>query len=336
MTTPLLQHGATGMAALVLALVVTPLVIRWAHRRGWIAQPRADRWHERPTALMGGVAIYAATTGALLLTTGTLPPYLWGGATLLFVVGAVDDRRGLSPLVKLFVQVAAALLVFPAGYAFGQGAPWLVGPLTVLWVVGVTNAVNLLDNMDGLAAGVVVVAALAVAGLVGAAAPAAAPVLALAGGALGFLWYNFSPARVFMGDSGSLFLGYVLAAHVLAVPAQLESSSVLWLVPVAVVAVPIFDTLLVTTNRLRAGRPVSQGGRDHSSHRLVRRGLSERWAVASLYGLGAAAGGTALLYPWAGATAFAGAACLLVVLLAGLGQWLSRTPVYATTPEQAA
>ncbi len=334
LTDAVLRLGAVAGGGFVLAAAAPPLVIRWARRRGWLARPTADRWHERPTALMGGIAIYAAGTLGQLVVVGALPPAVWTGATVLFAAGWLDDRYGLTPPAKLAAQVGAALLLLPAGYAFGDGPLWLAGPLTVVWVVGITNAVNLLDNMDGLAAGVVAVAALALVVLLGAGGLATTALVSVVGAALGFLCFNFNPARVFMGDSGSLFLGYTVAALALAVPAQLPPGAATWLLPawllpVLVLAVPIFDTALVTVGRLRAGRPVAQGGRDHSSHRLVLSGYSERRAVLSLYALALAAASAACAYVWAGPVLFGATALVVAAALIGLARRFSRIPVYA-------
>ena len=217
-----------ALAALGAALL-TPLVIRLAWRLGALAQPRADRWHQRPTALLGGTALYAASvTTALLMLATAFPPGraaqtrllgLWAGATLVFALGLIDDRRGLGPTAKLAGEAAAACLLMSAGTRFTGVLPvWLAAPLTLFWVVGITNAVNLLDNMDGVVAGVAAVAALALAAGGAAARQGEVVVLALclAGACCGFLCYNFHPARIFMGDCGSLFLGFMLSALALA------------------------------------------------------------------------------------------------------------------------
>ncbi len=321
--------------ALAGGLAFTPLVIRLARRRGWLAHPTSDRWHERPTALMGGIAIYAAATAALVLTGGAGVPWpVWCGATLMFAVGLADDLWEIKPLTKLVAQVGATILLLYAGYAFGKGGPfWLTIPLTFLWVIGITNAVNLLDNMDGLAGGVAAIAALALAVFASLTAGAAglAALLAVVGAALGFLVYNFKPARIFMGDCGSLFLGYVIAAFAVVVQGQVSGRAGLasYFVSMAVLAVPIFDTTLVTLARVRSGRPVSQGGQDHSSHRLVFLGLSERRAVLTLYGISAAFGGLALAFHFAEVELFYALVTFFVIGLVVFGVHLGRTDVYA-------
>jgi UDP-GlcNAc:undecaprenyl-phosphate GlcNAc-1-phosphate transferase len=249
-------------------------------------------------------------------------------------VGFVDDLRQISPAAKLTAQVVATGLLLYAGYAFGQGWPvWLSLPLTFLWVVGITNAVNLLDNMDGLAAGVAGVAALVLAtfaGLVGS-VPAVVAASAVAGAAAGFLVFNFKPARIFMGDCGSLFLGYTIAALALVIQGHVaDDASRLapYLVPVAVLAVPIFDTTLVTLMRKMAGRPVSQGGRDHCSHRLVFLGLSERHAVLMLYGLSLLSGALALVSLAVDEMLFYALTAFVGVAMVVLGVHLARANVY--------
>jgi UDP-GlcNAc:undecaprenyl-phosphate GlcNAc-1-phosphate transferase len=284
---------APGLGAFLVTVAVTPLVIRLARRMGWVAEPREDRWHERPTALMGGIAIYvAASAGWMLLPAGDPPWGLWGGGTLLFLSGLADDVNGLSPVAKVVAQVAGATVILVSGWELAPAWPvWLSVSLTYLWVIGITNAVNLLDNMDGLAAGIAGIAAVTVAVLAAVAGqwPAAAPALVLAGAAAGFLVYNFHPASVFMGDSGALFLGFSVSALALSEPrAAASGTAAVLAVPAALMAVPILDTTLVTVRRIVSGRPVTQGGRDHSSHRLVFLGLSESRAVVTLYGVAAA------------------------------------------------
>lgn len=331
----------SGALALGGVLLLTPLVIRFAHKMNWVARPSADRWHSEPTALMGGIAIFAAAALAVLVgerEAALLPVY--GGAALLFVAGLVDDLRGLRPVAKLGAQVAATLLLLYAGYAFGRGGPfWAAIPLTFLWVIGITNAVNLLDNMDGLAAGIAAIAAVALAvfaGFTGQDVVGVGAMLAVAGAAGGFLAYNFKPARIFMGDCGSLFLGYTIAAFALIIQGQVAGRTglTIYLVSLAVLAVPIFDTTLVTFSRTLLGRPVSQGGRDHSSHRLVFLGLSERNAVLTLYGISAVFGALALTFHFAAVKLFLALAVFLLIGLGVLGLHLMRADVYRTEATQ--
>src|SRR5262249_6674500 len=201
--------------ALAAATLISPALITLAHRLGWVEQPRPDRWSQRPTALMGGIALYVATlagaaaTGAIHHGTAAL----WVGATAMFLLGLADDRLHIRPHVKLVGQIAAACWLILSGIYFTRMPLYLALPVTVLWVIGITNAVNLLDNMDGLAAGVAGIGALVISsfGLQSGTSAVAELALPLAGACAGFLIFNFRPARIFMGDCGSMFLGFTLA-----------------------------------------------------------------------------------------------------------------------------
>ena len=284
--------------AVAVAAALVPVCRAFAIRKNFIASPRHDRWNNRPTALFGGVAI-VVTVLALAIVAGDVArlalPLL--GGTLIFIVGVVDDVLSLKPTTKLIAQVAlAAMFVF-----FGERLNWTNIPavdmlFTMVWLVGLTNAFNLLDNMDGLCAGTAIIAGAAL--LVGLAGrpdviPETRYVAIVLGATSGFLIYNAHPASIFMGDAGSLFLGLTLAALTLTAggPSH-DRSRILSIVvaPVLVLLIPVFDTTLVTLSRLVSGRPVLRGGRDHSSHRLVAIGLSERRAVAVLWVLAATAG----------------------------------------------
>jgi UDP-GlcNAc:undecaprenyl-phosphate/decaprenyl-phosphate GlcNAc-1-phosphate transferase len=286
------------VAALALSAALVPLCRKVAIRTGYVASPRTDRWHTRPTALFGGVAIAVTVLalGAVGADLRALALPLAGGA-LIFIVGLADDVLSLKPSTKLIAQIAlAAMFVF-----FGARLNWTSWPsidmlLTLVWLVGVTNAFNLLDNMDGLCAGVALIAGVALmSGLAG--RPGTGEEMRylaiLLGATTGFLIYNYHPASIFMGDAGSLFLGFTLAALTLTAGGpDHDRSKVLSIVaaPMLVLLIPIFDTTLVTASRLLSGRPVSQGGRDHSSHRLVAIGLPEASAVRVLWVLAAAGG----------------------------------------------
>jgi UDP-GlcNAc:undecaprenyl-phosphate GlcNAc-1-phosphate transferase len=293
-----LWTGAFVAAGLV-SLLVTPLMQRLAPVTGFLDRPAARKSHTRPTPYLGGVAIMAATLGALV----------WQGAMVgrigvvalaaagLGLVGLVDDRRTVSPRLRLLVQVLAAVAVVSVGIrVHATGVVAIDVGLTILWVVGVTNALNLLDNMDGLAGGVSVVTAAGVLALAALAGQHVVTALAagLAGACVGFLAYNVRPAAIFMGDAGSLFLGFLLSVAVLEVdPALGQPAS--FLVPLVLLALPVLDTTTVTLARLRNGRKVSDGGKDHLSHRLVKRGLSPGLAVGVLVGAQALLVGLAVL-----------------------------------------
>jgi len=289
------------VAAMVTSMAGTFLARSAALRFHWLDQPGHHKSHANPIPLLGGIAMYIAFLASLLLSNsrailqeGTA---VLIGATLLLVVGAIDDRRGLSPRTKLLAQAGAAVLLVIGGAGI-EVLPfaWLNLAATILWVAAICNAMNLLDNMDGLSAGVAAIACafftlLALwQGQIWVSIVAAV----LLGATLGFLRFNWNPATIFMGDAGSLLLGFLLA--VLAIKLRFPSAdpSRTWPIPLLVLAVPIFDTTLVIISRLRRGVPISSGGRDHVSHRLVRLGLGVREAVATIYLVAALCGGAAI------------------------------------------
>lgn len=327
-----------GIVAFMCTLLLTPAVIRLAHRKKWIAIPKKDRWHAKPTALMGGIAIYAGATITLLsLFLFELPWQVWLGATIMFVTGLVDDLKTIKPGGKLVAQVVASGLLLFAGYSFGEGLPfWIVVPLTFLWTIGITNAINLLDNMDGLAAGISSIAALvlAVFSFLSGNVAGLAISLIIVGVTAGFLVFNFKPARIFMGDSGSMFLGYTIAALAIMIQSDAQVTSgrfTIYLMSAMVMAIPIFDTTLVTLVRTLAGRSISQGGRDHSSHRLVFLGLSERMAVLTLYGISLFFGAVALLLQFTEPQLFYALFLVMSIGLTVFGVYLASVDVYRTS-----
>ncbi len=306
--------------ALAVSAVLTPLLGRLAIRWSLVDTPGEHKLHRRPVPLLGGAALWVAVLSAILASpTGADRRHLWtvlGAATMVAAAGLLDDIWRLPVAERLLIQLVAAAALAAGGLFVVLALPgWLDAMLTVLWIVGITNAFNLLDNMDGLAAGVAVVASLGFLVLTadqGGFAPALAA--ALLGASLGFLIYNFHPARAFMGDAGSLFLGLLLA--VLGLELQTgRGVSEPWiaaLVPVLLLAVPIFDTTLVTMSRWRRGRnPLTTPGQDHLSHRLRRGGRSTRGVALLVYAAGASAAALAGLVAKVGppvAPAAAGAA----------------------------
>ncbi len=286
---PSTVYVLVAITALVLAAVATPVVRRVAWRYGFVDQPSLRKVHAAPMPRLGGVAIYLGFILALLLLgTRFRINELVGimvGATLVSLIGGIDDRRPVNPLPKLAVQaLAAGILVFSGVQVQMFHAQWLNVLVTVIWVVGITNALNFLDNMDGLSAGVATVAAaffLLLAALNGALAAA------LLGACIGFLFYNFNPASIFMGDSGSLFIGFVLAAIGIKLRFPDNVNIVTWMVPVLALGLPILDTTLVVISRLRRGKnPLTTPGKDHISHRLARVTGSRREAVLLCYLIG--------------------------------------------------
>ena len=339
------------LIALAVSLVLTPVCRAVAHRLGFVAKPREDRWHQQPTAMFGGVAIALTTLGLGLAARPDARLWqLLGCGLLIAACGLADDVKSLKPSTKLVVQIAlASALLF-----FGLRLPLtgsMVGDsmLTLFWVVGITNGFNLLDNMDGLCAGTALIAGgFLVVGMFTqtGATPAALYLAALLGATSGFLVYNFHPASVFMGDIGSLFLGLNLSVLTLVAGGTgARSSGVVSVlaVPILLLLIPIFDTTLVTVMRLLSGRRPMQGGRDHSSHRLVAIGLPERTAVAVLWTLAALGGGLALSlqfktqhWTWILASAFGLALGIFAVYLAGIRVYndvsVENAPAGGSTP----
>jgi len=297
----MVRLGVGVAVTAALSLIFTSLVRHWAHQLGIVAVPRRDRWHSRPTALMGGIAIYLAfVIGCFLFAPDLSRAYpILIAATLLFGVGIVDDIRQLKPYVKLVMQVVAASIVVFGGLRLPGmiWTSWGADFLTIFWLVAITNAINLLDNMDGLAGGISLIACafLAITFLVNGQTTEAALPLILAGAITGFLRFNFNPASIFMGDCGSMFLGFALSGIALLSDFGRARNLVSVLAtPVLILTIPIFDTMVVTVTRKLSGRPVSQGGRDHTSHRLVALGMSERRATLLLYLFAALSGALAL------------------------------------------
>jgi UDP-GlcNAc:undecaprenyl-phosphate/decaprenyl-phosphate GlcNAc-1-phosphate transferase len=297
----MIRLGVGVAVTAALSLIFTSLVRRWAHQLGIVAVPRRDRWHSRPTALMGGIAIYLAfVIGCFIFAPDLSRAYpILIAATILFGVGIVDDIRQLKPYVKLVMQVVAASIVVFGGLRLPGmiWTSWGADFLTIFWLVAITNAINLLDNMDGLAGGISLIACafLAISFLVNGQTTEAALPLILAGAIAGFLRFNFNPASIFMGDCGSMFLGFALSGIALLSDFGRARNLVSVLAtPVLILTIPIFDTMVVTVTRKLSGRPVSQGGRDHTSHRLVALGMSERRATLLLYLFAALSGALAL------------------------------------------
>jgi UDP-GlcNAc:undecaprenyl-phosphate GlcNAc-1-phosphate transferase len=289
--TDILTYMLIFACALVVAVGATPIMRHLALRLGIIDQPTARKVHSDPIPLLGGIAIYGAFVVALMLLgrrfrLNELVSILVG-ATLVSFLGVWDDRRSLRPLLKLLGQIVAASIVVVTGVRVGT-FPWeaLNVVVTLGWIVVMTNALNLLDNMDGLSGGVGAAAAIfflllaAMNGqyLVGALSAA------LVGASLGFLVYNFNPASIFMGDAGALFLGFILAVVGIKLRFPEGLQIVTWMVPVLVLGVPLFDTALVIVSRLRRGlNPLTTPGKDHVSHRLVAMGYTSREAVLICY-----------------------------------------------------
>ncbi|HSH03962.1 MAG TPA: undecaprenyl/decaprenyl-phosphate alpha-N-acetylglucosaminyl 1-phosphate transferase [Anaerolineae bacterium] len=293
------------LLALSITLLGTPWVRKFALWVGFVDIPAARKMHKNPMPLMGGVAIFLGAMVAILLLAWQdirpiNSPQVQGMAlagTLMACVGLVDDRRGVPARIKLLAQLGGALILIYYGVHVRLPIPqWLNYGVTIVWIAGITNGINFLDNMDGLSAGVSGVAAafITLLGALNDQFLVAGVSSALLGACLGFLRYNFKPAQIFMGDAGSLFLGFLLS--VLALQLRFTNNAVIvtWMVPVYILGIPILDTTLVTFSRLRRGVSPNTPGKDHLSHRLVRLGFSQREAVLIIYLLGGAVGMVAI------------------------------------------
>jgi len=319
------QYMLILASALVIAIGIMPLVKRAAVRWDFIDQPSARKVHTRPTPRLGGVAIYLACIAALLVFSGRFYVSqlvsILVGASLMSFLGVWDDRHGLRPLLKLVGQTLAAGILILSGIQVGfLPIPALNLLATLLWVVGITNALNLLDNMDGLSGGVATIACVFFLLLAAMSGQYLVGILAAAllGACLGFLYYNLNPANIFMGDSGSLFIGFVLAALGIKLRFPDNVAFVTWMVPVVVLGLPMFDTALVVISRLRRRIHPFTAGKDHVSHRLVRLGATQREAVLMLYLVCCALGVVAMFLTQASVMEgyFVGALLALVALYA--------------------
>jgi len=323
----------TFLCSTALALLVTPIVRALARRIGAIAPPKQDRWHSMPTALLGGVAIWIAVIVPSMLSgqmdRGALHALAAGSSML--VLGLIDDFVSVQPSTKLTIQLLiACLLIAATGPGVWTGVLILDALISIAWIVGITNAFNLIDNMDGLGAGVAAIAAGALCLSISPGEHAFAVIAAaMAGAALGFLRYNFYPASVFMGDCGSLFIGSALAMITLRVDHQHSVSTVSTLAfPVILLLIPIFDTAFVTISRRLSARRASLGGRDHTSHRLVAVGFSEPKAVLLLYLFAGLSAAVALLVSRVSTPEGTLLTTAMVLGLTLIGIWLAKVNVY--------
>jgi UDP-GlcNAc:undecaprenyl-phosphate GlcNAc-1-phosphate transferase len=327
-------------------VLLTPLAARVARRVGVVDRPSAGghKTHGEDTPYLGGIALGAGLVvlSAGLIAVGAISTgvnaelfNVLAGAALLAMVGLLDDIRGLSPLLRLGFEAFAALALWQVGVGAGifDSTALDVG-LTVLWVVTVTNAVNFIDNMDGLAAGVTAMSAFGIFAISAGNGDllVSSLALALAGASLGFLRYNFPPARIFLGDAGSLMLGFLLAALILKLDLPVGPAAPRVLATVLLAAVPLFDLSVVLVARTAGRRPIWLGGRDHTSHRLVARGMSRRAVAVTFIVAQAVCGATA--YP-VYRLSTVGAAWGLGALTLGwavLMAWFLRQPAQVREP----
>jgi UDP-GlcNAc:undecaprenyl-phosphate GlcNAc-1-phosphate transferase len=296
----LFKYGTTFIVSLILALVATPLARKVAIKFVIMDIPRDDRFHKDPTPYLGGVAL--VFTFMVAVFTSYKPMWelsvILSAALILSVMGFVDDyRKKMNPYIKLGLQCLAGLMVYLIGIKINLFSYEILNfLLTIFWIVGITNSFNLLDNMDGLSAGIATIAALFffVISALQEQYLVATLSAAIAGGCLGFLRYNFNPATIFMGDAGSHFLGFLLA--IIGIKLRFGNPQIItFAVPILVLGLPIFDTTLVTVDRLIQRKPVWEGGTNHSSHRLEALIGSSRLAVLILYLASISLGCTALV-----------------------------------------
>jgi UDP-GlcNAc:undecaprenyl-phosphate/decaprenyl-phosphate GlcNAc-1-phosphate transferase len=326
---------AAGLFAFFVALIASLMLVvpvrALALRVGMVDLPGPRKVHLSPMPLLGGLAIYGAVMIAVLLAfDGSARAQIEGivvGASLIAAVGILDDRGWLHHQIKLFIGMPLAALVLLYSGIHAQVFSVLIGGrsgyvldavLTILWVVGITASFSILDHMDGLCAGIAAVASVsfALVAYLNGQTLVTTLAAALLGAATGFLRWNFKPAKIFMGDGGAMFLGFLLAT--LALKLRLEHADHLagWLVPVLILGGTIFDTTLVTVSRARRGLlPFATPGKDHAAHRLANLGLGHRGSVLSLYLLGAFSGGAAVVVSYlpARGAAIVGIVALLLV-----------------------
>lgn len=334
-----MRYAPFFLVPFILSLVFTPVVRLIALKYGLVSYPRPDRWHKRPTALLGGISIYLASVISVfslgLNNKNALGLFL--GATFLFMVGLADDKFHFTPYVKLFAQIIAGSIAILFGSIIGLPVNIALGiPLTLLWIIGITNSFNLLDNIDGLAVGIAAISSLMLffSSLLFSNNYLGMLALILSGAALGFLPYNFNPARIFMGDSGSMFLGYSLAVISIAgTGRQISNLIITMVIPVLILSVPVFDTLFVMFTRKLQGKKIFEGGKDHTSHRLVTLGLSPRKTVLLLYAISIVFGTIAILYYRLNLFVISVIAFLFIVILFFLGTFIFDVSTYGKIEE---
>ncbi len=338
--------AVAGVLALALSLAAIPLIIRISHRKGWYDLPNGRKVHTSPLPRLGGAGMFAAllisvlvgrelpvlTSGQEIFNFSRELLFVLAGFLVIFATGLIDDFRNLAALLKFILQVAAAVLVTLGGFSIDAlalpGLPalrlgWAAWPVTVLWLVGLSNAMNLVDGVDGFAGAIAATAALALgaSALVQGRPGAALVAVCLVGAAAGFLVFNFPPARIFMGDSGSLFLGFALATlpllrgpnHPDGVTLTLDLAAT-----VAVLGLPVLDTATSITRRLHAGQPILQADKLHFHHKLQALGLSDRTlflvALAAGLVLGVTAFAAVFVGGWVGWVLLVAAGAIMSLL----------------------
>jgi len=323
-----------GLLSFGISLFLTALTIFFFKKKKFLLKPTQERWHKKPTPGFGGIAVF---TTFILLTflfykpISEILPIILGGSAI-FLIGILDDIFNIKPYTKLFLEIAIACVMIMLGvHLIFETNPIIYIPLTILWIVGITNAFNLLDNMDGLAPGIGIIAAIClfILSMKLGRSDLLIPSLILGTTLCAFLIFNFNPAKIFLGDSGSLFIGFLLATlSIKGTWHQASNLFLLLLTPLLILGIPIFDTFFVSFQRKMHGLPITQGGKDHSSHRLVMMGWSEKKTVAFLYIIALVLGLTAIvgLDYNAYVKSVVSAIAIITVILFGL--FLAQTKVY--------
>jgi UDP-GlcNAc:undecaprenyl-phosphate GlcNAc-1-phosphate transferase len=338
------QYALIFLGAVSLSSVCTPLAIAIALRRGVLDNPGNHKSHSSPVPYLGGLAVVVSFSLSMLIPVMAISEssvsrefmIVIGVALALALLGLFDDLRNLSSVLRLACEIAAGVVLWNLDLGVQLvGVSWVDAIITVFWVVGITNAFNLLDNMDGLSAGIAAIASFSFFAIAASNGQylVAGLSLALGGCALGFLRHNFHPARVYMGDSGALFFGFLVSFVGLKLQFNI-SSDVSVLVPIVVCSVAVLDTSLVTIARLRHGLSPFQGGRDHVSHRLVKIGLPVPVAVTVLYVAAASVGVIAFVIARSDETAAWVLAGLVAILLVGIGVLAYNVPVYENSKQR--
>ncbi|XID96187.1 glycosyltransferase family 4 protein [Paenibacillaceae bacterium WGS1546] len=305
--------------AMIAVLIFTPLVKKLAYKVGAIDEPNHRKVHTRTMPRLGGLGIYAAFTVGLLITLPMVPDHLLSaydrnlinallvGGTLIVLLGALDDKFDLSAKLKLLVQIGAACIVvfgfdvkinllnIPFGSAMQPLGEWVSILLTIVWIVGVTNAINLIDGLDGLAAGVsgIALATILVMGIIMSNEAVVLLAALLIGSIGGFLFFNFHPAKIFMGDSGALFLGFALA--MLSMLGFKQIAVVSFVTPLLIIGVPLSDTFFAIVRRWKKGKPIFEADKGHLHHCLQQLGFSHRKTVLIIYAIAAFFGACAII-----------------------------------------
>ena len=330
------------LIALSASLVLTVPVRALAIRVGMVDLPGPRKVHLKPIPLLGGLAMYGGVMLAILIAfDGAARAQSFGivtGATLVAIVGFLDDRGWLHHQVKLFAGMPLAAVILLASGIHAQvfsvllgGRPgqWLDGALTILWVVGITASFSILDHMDGLCAGVAAMASVffAIIAYLNGQTLVTTLAAAVLGAAAGFLRWNFKPAKIFMGDGGAMFLGFLMATLALKLRLEHATTAASWLAPVLILCATIFDTTLVTVSRSRRGLlPFTTPGKDHSAHRLANLGLGQRGAVLAMYLAGAVCGSAAVLVTYLSSSGAILIGALVMISMLPAVAWLERAP----------